>query len=96
MPFVFLFPKTKTSVVPTNLLNLFFFFDSVLQRAMRDWAVPLPCQDRRLRLGPNSGYSHHRQATEAHQYCLRQLHHQVGLELRIPQNFTKNNFIVNC
>lgn len=56
------------------------YCSSVLQRAMRDRPVPLPGKDRRLRLGPNPGDSHHRQAAETDQHSLRELHNKVGLE----------------
>lgn len=58
-----------------------FSLCSVLKRTMRDWAVPLPGQVRWLRLGSDPGHCHQRQAAEACQCRLRQLHHQVGLGL---------------
>lgn len=45
---------------------------------MRDWAIPLPGQDWRLRLGPDSGHRDHGQTTEAGQRGLRKLRHQVS------------------
>lgn len=53
---------------------------------MRDWAISLPCEDRRLRLGPNPGHCHHRQTAKADQRDLRQLRHQVGLGLRMESS----------
>lgn len=53
---------------------------------MRDRPVPLPRQDRRVRLGADPGHGHHRQATKADQRRLRQLRHQVGLDLRNKRN----------
>lgn len=49
---------------------------------MRDKSIPFPCQDRWIRLGPDSGHGNHRQTTETDQRHMRQLHHQVGLDLR--------------
>lgn len=60
---------------------------SILEGAMRNWAIPLPRQDRRLRLGTNPGHGHHRQATESDQRRLRQLRHQVGLDVRETRRF---------
>lgn len=56
------------------------FFCSILQRTMRDWAISLPRKNRGLCMGPNSGYRHHRQATEANKRSLRKLRNQVGLD----------------
>lgn len=67
-----------------RVLQLPFHSSSVLQGAMRDRSVPLPGQDRRLLLGPNSGHRDHRQATETSERGLRQLRSQVS-----PVNFTR-------
>lgn len=60
---------------------------SILEGAMRDGPIPLPRQDRGLRLGPNPGHGHHRQATEGDQRRLRQLRHQVGLDISQSRPF---------
>lgn len=48
---------------------------------MRDRAVPVPGEDRRLRLGSNSGHRHYRQTTKANQRRMCQLRNQVGLDV---------------
>lgn len=45
---------------------------------MRDRPVPLPGQDRRVRVGTDAGHPRHRQATEARRRRLRQPSHQVS------------------
>lgn len=49
---------------------------------MRNRSIPLPGQDWRVCLGPDPSDRHYRQAAEADQRRLRQLRHQVGLEIR--------------
>lgn len=53
---------------------------------MRNRTIPLPRQVWRVRLGPDPGHCHQRQAAETRQRRVRQLHHQVSLDLQQPWN----------
>lgn len=50
---------------------------------MRDRTIPFPGKDWWLRLGTDPGHRYHRQAAETHRRRLCELHHQVGLDLRL-------------
>lgn len=61
--------------------NCFSYCCSVLEGPVRDRAVPVPGQARRLLLGADPGHHHPGQAAEASQRGLRQLRREVSTSL---------------